>query len=430
MPRPRVALTKLTAKLCQISYFALNQSPRCGKDTALFAFAQLVALRLNTTRALISLIDRTEQHILVEATQTSHLLSDGAHDDAHGLLFGSTILPRSTGLCGDALDKFSSREARVHQDELWRPSPFVVNDLALDDKFNNRPLVTSHPSLRFYAAMPIRTESGFNIGILSVMDEMPRRGLNEPDTKFLGDMALTIIAHLQMVTYRERHGRSEKMIKGLGVFMEGRTDLNDWWLELGNKPRRHTPEEGDGGEAESQKETEQVSDPASRVEGHTPLGKHSGDGLEPPSLPDGHPNRPRPTLPGSNADPPLDNGKPVPTTEGDSGLVSAPTSQQFSKSTRSETTACHRGTPGAPSRGRSSRTFTPEFQESRVSERLKEMFARACHIIQESIEVDGALFLDAHANTLSERKGGNLVSFQFIFFFPTSLIKARVYYIR
>ncbi|RYP66490.1 hypothetical protein DL771_007750 [Monosporascus sp. 5C6A] len=386
-------------------HFAPNQPPRSGPDTTLSAFAQLVALRLNTTRALISLIDRTKQYILVEATQTSRLLSDGAHNDSNDLLFGSTTLPRSTGLCGHALETFSPREAGAHQDEWWRPSPFVVNDLAYDDKFNNRPFVTSHPSLRFYAAMPIRTESGLNIGTLSVMDERPRQGLNDLDAKFLGDMALIIMSYLQMARYREGHRRSEKMIKGLGVFMEGRTDLNDWWLELGNKPRRHTPEEGDGAEAESQKEKEQVSIPASGSEGRTPPGRNSGDEVsKSPSSPGGHTNRPRPTLPGTNADQPLDDGQPVPTTEGDGGLVSAALSQQPFKSTRSEATACPLDKARAPSRGRSSRTFTPDFQESRISERLKEMFARAGHIIQESIEVDGALFLDAHISTLSERR--------------------------
>jgi hypothetical protein len=61
----------------------------------------------------------------------------------------------------------------------------------------------------------------------------------------------------------------------------------------------------------------------------------------------------------------------------------------------------------APDRGPSASTiFIQDFQESAISAKLKEMFIRAAHIIQESIEVDGALFLDASISASSNRSGG------------------------
>jgi hypothetical protein len=51
------------------------------------------------------------------------------------------------------------------------------------------------------------------------------------------------------------------------------------------------------------------------------------------------------------------------------------------------------------------RTFTPELQESHISESIKEMFSRASNILQECIEVDGAIFLDGSISTFGRQKG-------------------------
>ena len=54
------------------------------------------------------------------------------------------------------------------------------------------------------------------------MDDTPREGLNDVELRFLDDMAVTIMAHLEMTRVKEAHRRSEKMVKGLGIFVEGR----------------------------------------------------------------------------------------------------------------------------------------------------------------------------------------------------------------
>jgi hypothetical protein len=52
--------------------------PQSGRDRALTAFAQLAALRLDTRRAMVSLIDSNRQYILAEATRTVSLFSPSA----------------------------------------------------------------------------------------------------------------------------------------------------------------------------------------------------------------------------------------------------------------------------------------------------------------------------------------------------------------
>lgn len=387
---------------------------RVESDTALSAFAQLATLRLNTKWALISLIDGTNQYILVEATQSSRLRSDRNHSGGdEGLIFGRKTLARSLGLCGNALDILSEWESGTVPYESGSPpsSPLIVNDLMGDERFRNRPFVASHPSVRFFAAMPISTKSGFCIGTISVMDDRPRKGLNDDEIKFLGDIGPTIIAHLELSRVSEAQRRSEKMIKGLGVFMEGGTNLHDWWLELGNnQPRAHDciaseVEKGEelDGHARSVSQSH-TTHPSSFLPGRlnpSTTGPEKFDGslavterplvstfLESTVLPTAAKSGSDDTLPRGSLDSILGERRPEIPTE-----VPA---EPFTEA---------RASSPPPSRGQSSRTFSPEVVESLIPENLKELFSRAGHIIQQSIEVDGTLFLDARVSTLRERSG-------------------------
>lgn len=358
-------------------------------------------MRLSTARAFISLVDATNQHILIEATQTSSLVAESPyqHGDA-GLLFGRATLPRSQGLCGRALDIMSPGKVDVYQRESWQ-SPFVVQDLRCDDRFKHCPFATSHPSVRFYAAVPINTKSGVSIGTLSVMAETPRQGLADVEAELLADLAHAIGAHLEMTKSNEGHRRSEKMIKGLGMFMQGRADLGDWWLDLGNNnPRqRQEPEEMSLGKTSKTNSVSSISVPV-------PVSHVSSGVVTIPTdsdhsaSPDDHPssayhvhNGPQ-RASDSSAD-----SLSVPPAHGASTSGSHGTARRRCTSVSADDANTP---PRASSTGQSARTITPDSQESLTSKRLKTMFSRACHIIQDCIEVDGAVFLDASITTLSE----------------------------
>ena len=51
---------------------------------------------------------------------------------------------------------------------------FTVPDARIDDRFTGNELVTGDPNIRFYAGMPLRTEQGFALGTLCVIDREPR----------------------------------------------------------------------------------------------------------------------------------------------------------------------------------------------------------------------------------------------------------------
>jgi signal transduction histidine kinase len=396
--------------------FAPEHVPRSSYDTTLSALAQLATLRLNTRRALISLIDRTNQYILAEATQTLSLQSDSVHNDQDELWFGCTTLPRSQGLCEKALEILPSSKPR----KLF---PLIINDLTRDEQSKNQPFVTNHPSLRFYAVIPISTKSGFNIGTLCVMDDIPRQGLSDVEIRFLGDMAITIMAHLEMARVKEEHRRSEKMVKGLGLFVEGKSTLREWWLEVENNKSlqqslRHGPEAQRSEKGRPQPDL----DPRSTSNEHISASKTTEPKVarqlksldNPLSL----------SQPKQAIDTPA-KGHAVPTVElrplsalqrGRDEIPTASNSgtQEIPVSITSATLASAQDvsptvTTGADQRPAGSkkdlRTSTEDLQETMLPANLKDIFSRASNIIRECIEVDGTIFLDASIGTFGGHVG-------------------------
>jgi signal transduction histidine kinase len=387
--------------------FAPDRVPRSSCDTTLSAFAQLATLRLNTRRALISLIDRTNQYIPAEATQTLSLQSDSVHNDQDELWFGCTTLPRSRGLCEKALEMLPLSKSR-------RLLPLIINDLTKDDEFKGRPFVTSRPSLRFYAAMPISTKAGFNIGSLCVMDDKPRDGMSDVEIRFLGDMVITIMAHLEMGRVKEEHRRSEKMVKGLGLFVEGGSTLREGWLEVGNDKAWGQQGSKDGAEAQSNEE--HIS--ATKTTGPEVAGQF--ESLDNPSpLPPPKPAVDTPAM--AQAEPAVEL-RPVLATQRDYDEISTasnlgnqetlsfptPVSSASATPARTQDASPIRSTGEdqlSANSHQSLRGSTADLQETMLSENLKEMFSRASNIIRECIEVDGTIFLDASIGTFGGHTG-------------------------
>ncbi|SMG46412.1 Signal transduction histidine kinase [Marivirga sericea] len=81
--------------------------------------------------------------------------------------------PDSTGrdvsFCGHA----------INQEEI-----FIIENAIADERFFDNPLVTGDPNIRFYAGMPIKSENGYNLGTLCVIDSKPKK-LNELQIKAL-----------------------------------------------------------------------------------------------------------------------------------------------------------------------------------------------------------------------------------------------------
>ena len=64
---------------------------------------------------------------------------------------------------------------------------FSVSDTTLDSRFNDNPMVTGSPNIRFYAAYPISAHNGSKLGTICLLDNAPRH-FSEEDKQLLNDL--------------------------------------------------------------------------------------------------------------------------------------------------------------------------------------------------------------------------------------------------
>ncbi len=125
---------------------------------------RLVAQILNVPIALVSLVDADRQwfksRVGLEATET----------------------PREVAFCAHA---------------ITQTAPMVVVDATQDARFEDNPLVTGNPNIRFYAGVPLRSAGGLAIGTLCAIDSKPRQ-LSADETNILIDLAALVSKEVQL----------------------------------------------------------------------------------------------------------------------------------------------------------------------------------------------------------------------------------------
>lgn len=87
--------------------------------------------------------------------------------------------PRAVSFCGHA---------------ILQQGPFVILDATEDRRFSDNPLVTGAPFVRFYAGMPIRLPSGYQVGTVCLIDHEAHASFGPSDIKrlaFLSELAVT-----------------------------------------------------------------------------------------------------------------------------------------------------------------------------------------------------------------------------------------------
>ncbi len=124
----------------------------------------LVAAYLKAPIALISLVDENRQWF----------------KSCYGLNVRET--PRDVAFCAYAI---------AENDVM------IVNDATKDPRFNNNPLVTKEPNIRFYAGAPLRTKEGFNLGTLCAIDHVAREFTDE-QAHVLADLAHLVVNEMEL----------------------------------------------------------------------------------------------------------------------------------------------------------------------------------------------------------------------------------------
>ncbi|MCJ1387585.1 hypothetical protein MMC18_000428 [Xylographa bjoerkii] len=187
-------------------------------------------------------MDNEHQYVLAEATRTVSLNSEDVHDggDDDAVYVGATTLDLVWGVCPSTIRLFTSTDGSLDIDSEYvkaTESYYIMNDLSMVPGFEDRPYVAGWPYMRYYAEVPIHSPSGLTIGSFCVIDNKPRAGLDKKGLKVLEEIADSIMDHLELVMCKQQRERAERMIQGLGLFVEGRASLREWWIKSSKDSR-------------------------------------------------------------------------------------------------------------------------------------------------------------------------------------------------
>ncbi|KAJ5283360.1 hypothetical protein N7505_001340 [Penicillium chrysogenum] len=211
---------------CQPQYFCPTTVARFGPD-----FLRPAGRHPPRDPASLDLaFDRTHQHVVAEATPALNLLGGCIEDDRERLQLGCCVLPKDRGFCHhvERLPSWFSTE----NSGVAGASALVIMNVTKDERFRSCEVLEALSDVRFYATVPIVSPRGFTIGAYSVLDSEART--SDPDhhaLQFMNEMAATVMDHLAMVHTTRRSREAERMIVGLGSFVEGKSTVRDSWME-------------------------------------------------------------------------------------------------------------------------------------------------------------------------------------------------------
>jgi len=106
-----------------------------------------------------------------------------------------------------------SKNAKIYDDSFEREMSFckwvieqneileICNTLK-DERFKDNPFSLCNPPVIYYAGMPLKTPSGFNIGVLCVIDHEERK-MNEEQRLAMQTLARSVIMQFELNKYNK-----------------------------------------------------------------------------------------------------------------------------------------------------------------------------------------------------------------------------------
>lgn len=273
-------------------------------------------------------------------------------------MLSGTAIPRGTNCPNEQVLESppTIHHESVSDKEFTSLSPvLVLPDLAQDERFSDAFFRQKWPQTRFYAGVPIRSKKGVNIGVYHVYDDSPRSELDlgDADKQFLRDMASIVWHHLESRAAIESIHRGERMVRGLGSFVEGQATLSSSTGQFQDAPGQ---EEGALNQRQQGLQRDRDAIEALRLDQERPHFFRTRSPDSSSAMPES-----TPTFTVSRAESP--------------SIIEAP--------------AQNIAINPLPNRPASVTMPDPHIAQ------LRQTFSRAANIVRESVEVEGALFLDA-----------------------------------
>lgn len=177
MPLADILLSNEAERMAAVRRYDILDSP---PDGAFDRITALAARRFGVPIAIVSIVD--EDRIWFK----SH----------HGLAVPQ--IDREPGLCASA---------------ILGDIPYLIEDALTDPRSLANPLVAGDFGLRFYAAVPLETSDGHNLGTLCVIDKKPRP-VTQEQIEDLKDLASVVMDQLELgLSARQAVGRANLMGK-------------------------------------------------------------------------------------------------------------------------------------------------------------------------------------------------------------------------
>lgn len=198
-----------------------------SSSTILTALTQLGIYHLGAERAFVSLFDSEYQYFIAEATSGTYLRpSVPNHQHNEPFLLCGTAARRGNDACDYTILNKSDDDSK-HEDGGVLPVTLVSN-LAEDNRFPAYPIPMLGPSrATSYAAVPIRTKRGINIGLYHVVNTTAREW-TDANSDRLRDISCAISDHLETESLKVINRRNARMNRGIGSFIEGGSTLVGW----------------------------------------------------------------------------------------------------------------------------------------------------------------------------------------------------------
>ncbi|KAK0702140.1 hypothetical protein B0H67DRAFT_457048, partial [Lasiosphaeris hirsuta] len=195
--------------------------PFINADDTLNALVQLGALRLDSDRSFLSLIDRQYQFVVSEMTR-SHSIREMKWKGDDRVWLGVAKLDACWGVCPTTMKAFVDETG-----ELIRTGPnvicdrtrYIVNDFRTDPEYKDRSYVTAFPWFTSYLEVPLISPLGYLLGSYCVIDNKLHDYDNDETVDTMNDIAAAIMTHLDNMRMRQNRQRSDKLIDGLSGFI-------------------------------------------------------------------------------------------------------------------------------------------------------------------------------------------------------------------